>query len=128
MGWAMLIYGILGLVLLLGTAAAGIAVADRVERLVASTDGILTAAARSTEAAAAALGNVDGSLTEAQVSAAAAASLARDASATLASLGSAMEISIFGAQPLLPLADDFMQSADQAAALGEGHHRLERRH
>jgi hypothetical protein len=106
-------------VLLLSTAFAGLGLADRVERLVASTDGTLAAAARSTEAAAAALGDVDGSMTQAQVSAAAAASLARDASASLASLGSAMEVSIFGAQPLLPLADDFMQSSDQAAALGD---------
>jgi hypothetical protein len=115
----MLIYGIVGLVLLLGTAFAGLALAERVERLVASTEATLAAAARSTEAAAAAMADVDGSLTEAQVSAAAAATLARDASTTLASLGSAMEVSIFGAQPLLPLADDFMQSSDQAAALGD---------
>jgi hypothetical protein len=115
----MLIYGIVGLVLLLGTAFAGLGLAERAERLVASTEATLAAAARSTEAAAAAMADIDGSLTEAQVSAAAAATLARDASTTLASLGSAMQVSIFGAQPLLPLADDFMQSSDQAAALGD---------
>jgi hypothetical protein len=35
------------------------------------------------------------------------------------SLALAMEISIFGAQPLLPLADDFAATADQAASLAD---------
>jgi hypothetical protein len=45
--------------------------------------------------------------------------LAREASATLRSLSLAMTISILGTQPLRPLAADFADSADQAAALAE---------
>jgi hypothetical protein len=117
LGWALLVYGVVGLVLVLGGAIAGLDAAARVERLAASAGGTLAAAARSTEAAAEAFTNVDGSLAESQASADAAANLARDASATLASLGTAMQLSIFGAQPLLPLADEFADSADQASAL-----------
>jgi hypothetical protein len=117
LGWALLVYGVVGLVLVLGGAIAGLDAAARVERLAASAGGTLAAAARSTEAAAEAFTNVDGSLAESQASAHAAANLARDASATLASLGRAMQLSVFGAQPLLPLADEFADSADQASAL-----------
>jgi hypothetical protein len=117
LGWALLLYGVIGLVLILGGALAGLDAASRVERLASSASGTLGAAARSIEAAAAAFTNVDASLDESQVSAAAAATLARDASVTLGSLGQAMRLSVFGAQPLLPLADDFADSAEQASAL-----------
>jgi hypothetical protein len=112
-----LAYGVVGLVLVLGGAIAGLDAAARVERLAGSAGGMLAAAARSTDAAAEAFTNVDGSLAESQASADAAANLARDASVTLASLGRAMQLSVFGAQPLLPLADEFADSAAQASAL-----------
>ena len=119
LGWALLLYGVLGLVLVLAGAVAGMDAAERVERLAAAAGGTLSAAARSTEAAADAFTNVDASLAESQASADAAADLARDASATLESLARAMQLSVFGAQPLLPLAGEFADSATQAAALAE---------
>ena len=119
LGWALLIYGLAGIVLLVATAILGFGLATRVERLLTSADETLVAASRSVDSAAAAFANVDASLGEGQASTDAAATLARDASQTLSSLGRAMELSIFGAQPLLPLADDFDRSAEQANALGD---------
>jgi len=119
LGWALLLYGVIGVVLVLGGALAGLDAASRVERLASSASGTLGAASRSIDAAAAAFTNVDASLDESQESAGAAAALARDASVTLGSLGQAMQLSVFGAQPLLPLADDFADSADQASALAD---------
>jgi hypothetical protein len=124
LGWALVVYGILGLVLVVGGAAIGLGLASQVERLAVTADGTLAAAVRSTDAAAAAFANVDSSLTEAETSADAAASLSRDASGTLASLARAMELSVFGAQPLLPLAGEFDASSAQASALGETLDRL----
>jgi hypothetical protein len=115
----LVIYGVVGLVLTLGGAVLGLGLASRIERLAVTADDTLAAAVRSTDAAADAFTNVDASLSEAEASADAAASLARDASGTLASLARSMELSVFGAQPLLPLAGEFEASADQAAALGE---------
>ncbi len=119
LGWGLIVYGILGLLLVLGGAPTGLALASTVERLSVTADGSLEAAVRSTRAAADAFVNVDGSLSEAEASADAAATLARDASGTLASLSTAMEIAVFGAQPLLPLAAEFDTSAEQASALAE---------
>ncbi|MGH2381099.1 MAG: hypothetical protein ACRDG7_07745 [Candidatus Limnocylindria bacterium] len=97
----------------------GLELAARIERLAATADGTLAAAVRSTDAAAGAFTNVDASLSESEASADAAAVLARDASGTLSSLARAMELSVFGAQPLLPLAGEFDASAEQASALGD---------
>ena len=119
LAWSLILYGILGLGLVLSGAVIGLDVASRIERLATSADGTLAAAVRSTDAAADAFTNVDASLSESEASADAAADLARDASATLASLARAMELSVFGAQPLLPLAGEFDTSAEQALALGE---------
>ena len=119
LAWVLILYGVLGLVLVLGGAAIGLEVTGRIERLTATADGTLAAAARSTDVAAEAITNVDASLTESQASADAAAELARDASVTMASLARAMELSVFGAQPLLPLAAEFDASAEQASALAE---------
>jgi hypothetical protein len=118
LGWALIVYGLLGIALVIGGAAIGLGLASQVERLAVTADGTLAAAVRSTDAAAAAFANVDTSMTEAQTSAEAAASLSRDASGTLASLARAMELSVFGAQPLLPLAGEFEASSEQASALG----------
>jgi len=119
LGWILVLYGLAGIVLVAGGAVVGLDAAARIERLASAADGTLAAAAQSTEAAADAFDNVDGSLAESETSAVAAAALARDASATLASLSQAMELSVFGAQPLLPLAGEFAASADQASALAE---------
>ena len=119
LAWVLILYGTLGLVLVLGGAAIGLDVTARIERLTVSADGTLAAAARSTDVAADAFTNVDASLTESQASSDAAAELARDASVTMASLARAMELSVFGAQPLLPMAAEFDASAEQASALAE---------
>ncbi|MGI8998702.1 MAG: hypothetical protein ACR2GO_03230 [Candidatus Limnocylindria bacterium] len=119
LAWALVLYGILGIALVGGGAVIGLDLASRVEQLTATADGTLAAAVRSTDAAADAFTNVDASLSESEASADAAAALARDASGTLASLAAAMQLSVFGAQPLLPLAGEFEASADQAAALGD---------
>ena len=58
-------------------------------------------------------------ITEAQSSADTAAALSRDASATLDSLAAAMGITIFGSQPLAPLAVEFSTSSDQADQLAD---------
>lgn len=119
LAWGLILYGVLGLALVLGGSVMGLEVASRIERLAATADGTLAAAARSTRAAATAFTNVDSSLSESEASADAAASLSRDASGTLASLARAMELSVFGAQPLLPMAGEFEASAEQASALAE---------
>jgi len=119
LAWSLIGYGLIGIVLVLGGAVMGLDLAGRIERLAVSADGTLAAAARSTDAAAGAFTNVDASLAESEASADAAASLARDASGTLASLARSMELSVFGAQPLLPLAGEFSASSEQASALAE---------
>ncbi len=119
LGWSLVLYGLLGLAIVLGGAVVGLDVASRVERLASAAGGTLDAAARSTEAAADAFTKVDASLADSQESAEGAADLALEASGTLDSLGRAMELSVFGAQPLLPLAAEFAASADQAASLAE---------
>jgi hypothetical protein len=119
LAWGLIVYGILGLVLVIGGALIGLQAAGRVERLVSAADGALVAAARSTRAAADSFSSVDGSLATAQESADQAASLADEASGTLASLAASMRLSFFGTQPLLPLASEFETSAEQAAELAE---------
>jgi hypothetical protein len=119
LAWALIVYGILGIALLVGGALYGLEMAGRVERLATAADGTLATAARSIRAAADSFASVDDSLSESEASADGAAALAREASGTLDSLSIAMRISVLGAQPLLPLADEFATSADQAAELAE---------
>jgi len=116
-GWVLVAYGLAGLLLAAGGAAVGLEATARVERLADAADRTLAAATRSTRAASGAFADVDGSLAEARASADAAAALAGDASGTLAALAQAMGLSVFGAQPLLPLASEFDASSQQAAAL-----------
>lgn len=112
-------YAVLGFALAALGGLIGLDLAVRVERLSGSASATLRAAAAATEAAAAAFDGADASLAEAESSSVAAAALARDASATLRSLASAMSLTIFGAQPLEPLAADFEASAGQAEALAD---------
>lgn len=118
-GWGLFGYGVLGLLLVAAGILFGLQVADRIEGLASASDGTLAAAARSTEAAAESFTSVDTSLRSAQDSAAQAASLAAEASSTLDALSVAMNLSIFGSQPLQPLAQEFATSADQAQELAE---------
>ncbi len=119
MAWALIVYGVMGLLLVVGGAVIGLDAAARVERLTVTAGGTLEAAARSTRAAAESFTSIDSSLSEAGASADAAAVLAREAGATLDSLAVAMQLSVFGAQPLITLADEFATSADQAVDLAD---------
>ena len=85
-GWALLGYGLAGVVLLIVGAIAGMDAAARIERTAVVAGGTLSAAARATRAAADSFTSIDGSLADAQASADTAADLSRDASATLDSL------------------------------------------
>jgi hypothetical protein len=119
LGLVFIAYGLLGIAVIVLGAVVGLDVAGRVERLAASADDTILAAAETTRTAATAFTNADTSMRDAERSVLEAAALADDASTTLDSLAAAMEVSILGAQPLVPLADDFSQIAGQAAALGE---------
>ena len=118
-GWLLVMYGLLGFVLVVTGALVGLDAADRFERLATDANAAITSAAAATDAAAESFANVDASLAESRTSADAAAALAREASGTLTALATAMSMSIFGAQPLLPLAAEFTTSAEQAAELAE---------
>jgi len=98
--------------------AVGLPMVARVQRIADSANGSIQAAAGSAQAASDALAGFDGSLTQAEESAADAATLSRDAARTLTSLSTAMNVSILGTQPLVGLADDFAASADQLVQLG----------
>ena len=119
LAWSLILYGMLGLVLVIAGAAVGLEVAGRIERMAVAAGGALEAASRSTRAAADSFTSIDGSLSEAEASADGAAALAREAGGTLDSLAFAMQLSVLGAQPLLSLADEFSTSADQAAELAD---------
>ena len=119
LAWSLILYGIFGLVLVIAGAAVGLEVAGRIERMAVAAGGTLEAASRSTRAAADSFTSIDGSLSEAEASADGAAALAREAGGTLDSLAIAMQLSVLGAQPLLPLADEFSTSADQATELAD---------
>jgi hypothetical protein len=117
LAWGLLAYGVAGLILSIVGVTFGLDAAGQLERLAAATDETLEAAARSTSAAAQSFDSIDASLVSAETSVAQAASLAADAGATLDALSAAMNLSVFGAQPLQPLADEFADAADQAGEL-----------
>jgi hypothetical protein len=119
LGGVLIAYGALGLVVLALAVGIGLGLAGRVEGLMARADDTLVAAARATRTAADSFTSVDGSLADAEASADSAATLAREASGTLGGLAIAMELQFLGAQPLLPLADGFQRSRDQASELAE---------
>jgi hypothetical protein len=116
-GRLLIAYALLGFALVILGALIGLDLAGRVERLSTNADATLAAASRATDAAAGSFENIELSLAEAQASSLAAGTLAQEASATLDALAVAMRISVLGAQPLLPLADEFTTSADQAEEL-----------
>jgi hypothetical protein len=86
---------------------------------VAQAERVSAKARSAASAAAAAFEGFDTSLDQARTSAASAGALAREASGTVDGLAAAMALSVFGAQPLLPLQDQFRQSADQLRRLGD---------
>jgi hypothetical protein len=114
LGWGLVAYGVLGIALSIVGLTFGLDAAGRLERLASASDATLEAAARSTAAAANAFGSINTSLLSAEASVGQASTLAADAAATLESLSAAMDLSVFGARPLQPLADDFSDAAGQA--------------
>jgi hypothetical protein len=117
LAWGLVAYGLVGLALSIVGFTFGLDAAGQLERLTAATDTTLEAAARSTAAAADSFDSIDASLVNAEGSIAQAATLSADAGATLDALSAAMNLSIFGTQPLQPLADEFADAADQAGEL-----------
>jgi hypothetical protein len=118
LAWGLIAYGLVGMALSIVGFTFGLDAADRLERLTAATDTTLEAAARSTAAAADSFDSIDASLVNAEDSIAQAATLSADAGATLDALSAAMSLSIFGAQPLQPLADEFAEADALATTLG----------
>ena len=119
LGWLLVVYAALGLLLLVAAVAVGLPMVGRVQRIADSASGSIQAAATSAQAASDALAGFDDSLTQAQASASDAATLSRDAAQTLDGLSAAMSVSILGTQPLVGLADDFAASADQLVQLSD---------
>ena len=117
LAWGLVAYGLLGLALSIIGFTYGLDAAGQIERLAEATGTTLEAAARSTSAAADSFDSIDGSLVDAGESISQAATLSADAGATLDELSVAMNLSIFGAQPLAPLADEFADAAAQADEL-----------
>jgi hypothetical protein len=117
LAWGLVAYGLVGLALSVVGFTFGLDAAGQLERLAAASDTTLEAAARSTAAAADSFDSIDASLASAEGSIAQAATLSADAGATLDALSVAMNLSIFGAQPLQPLSDEFADAADQAEEL-----------
>jgi hypothetical protein len=117
LGVALILYGAFGLLLAGAGSVVGIGMATRVEQVTTDVEGSLQAAASTVQRASTSFQGFERSLVEADAAARNAASVARDSSATMASLGGAMSITIFGAQPLLPLARDFERGAEQLTVL-----------
>jgi hypothetical protein len=117
LAWGLVAYGLLGMALSIIGFTYGLDAAGQIERMAEATGTTLEAAARSTSAAADSFDSIDGSLVNAGESISQAATLSADAGATLDELSAAMNLSIFGAQPLAPLADEFADAAAQADEL-----------
>lgn len=118
LGWLLACYAVAGALLAIVTLVVGGPLMTRAESLAGSATGSMQSAADSAEAAADAFVGFDASLDQAQRSTTDAAAISRDTAGTLRSLADAMAISIFGNQPLLPLADEFATSADQLEQMG----------
>jgi hypothetical protein len=119
LGIGLLVWGTVGLLIVIAGLTAGLDAASRTEALIASSDRALNAASASAQRTADALDGVAVGIGQAQSSTVRAATLAHDASATLDSMADSMSITILGTQPFQPLASDFADSAQNAAALAD---------
>ena len=119
LGWMLAIYGLLGLVLV---GAAVFAIGPLLARASVAADSAgdsLAAAAIALDHTATAFDGFGHSLDDARTSSAHASQLLKDASATSAQLADAMSVSIFGAQPLLPIAQSFRRNSDELRGVSE---------
>jgi ABC-type transporter Mla subunit MlaD len=124
LGLALVAYGIAGIVLIV---AAGILVGGAIEQLASVSSQVggqrdaLVATLRATSVAldnaSTGMGDVGTSLSAAQESSDRAAGLARSLRDTLEGLARAMDVSIFGTQPLAGLATGFGEAARQSGEL-----------
>ena len=119
LAWLLAAYATLGTFLVLAGVVVGGPLVVRVDRLTSSAVRTMDAATDAANAAADAFAGFDTSLGEAQDSATDAADLSRETATTIDALAAAMSLSVLGAQPLLPLADEFSASADRMRELGD---------
>jgi hypothetical protein len=112
-GSALLGNGLLGIVLV-GVALTALGpLLTRASAAVDSAGDSLAAAAQALDQTATAFDGFSKSLDEARTSSAHASQLLNDASTTSGQLADAMSISIFGAQPFLPMAQSFRRNTDE---------------
>jgi hypothetical protein len=115
-GLGLVAYGALGLILVTAALVGGWSGITRIDAAMGS----VAEASATLEAVADAFAGFDASLESATRSADHAAVASRDAATAAAGLADAMSLSIFGAQPLLPLANDFRrQATDLRAVAGD---------
>jgi hypothetical protein len=106
-------YGTVGLLLVTAALVGGWSGIARIDAAIGS----VAEASATLEAVADAFAGFDTSLESAARSTDHAATASRDAASSAASLADAMSLSIFGAQPLLPLANDFRREATDLRAV-----------
>ncbi len=119
LAWLLAAYAAVGTVLVVAALLVGGPLVSRLDRLTASAVRTMDAASEAANAAADAFDGFDTSVREAHAAATDAANLSRETAATTDALAAAMSITIFGSQPLLPLADQFERSANQLRELGD---------
>ncbi len=112
----LVVYGAVGLLLVTAALVGGWSGIARIDAALGS----IAEASATLEAVADSFAGFDASLEGAARSADHAATASRDAASTAAGLADAMALNIFGAQPLLPLANDFRrQATDLGAVAGD---------
>jgi hypothetical protein len=119
LAWLLAAYAVIGAILILAALLVGGPLVSRLDRVTTSALDTMSAATEAANAAADAFDGFDVSVEQARTSSDQAAGLTRETATTLDGLAAAMSLSIFGAQPLLPLADQFERSADQMRQLGD---------
>lgn len=117
LGGLLLAYGVLGAAMLVAALWLGAPAVAQLDRMAGLATDALASAADAADASADATDGLGASLEQARSSATEAAALSRDASTTAAALARAMTLSIFGAQPLIGLEDDFATSSEQLQQL-----------
>lgn len=113
---ALVTYGAIGLVLAVALAAAIAPALAGIDALSRSSVDARRALASTTEA----FDGFASSLVDARLAAERAAASARSSAATARRLGDAMSLSVFGAQPLLPIATDFRRQSQDLEDLASG--------
>ena len=119
LGWMLTIYGLLGLVLVTAVLLAIGPLLTRASVAADSAGDSLAAAAVALDHTATAFDGFGHSLDDAKTSSAHSAQLLKSASDTSAQLADAMSVNIFGAQPLLSIAQSFRRNTDELRGVSE---------